>query len=116
MALADPYEMPVLTKAEPADQATLAGPVTEVVLEFADEVDLVQVDLIAPDQTKIPLYRADGSDTDKKGVWFALTLPEPLTAPGTYLIDYAASKTFADGKASATSSYSAFIIADPNAK
>lgn len=114
-AAAQDYAMPVLTKTEPAETSEVVGPVNEVVLEFDGEVDLVEVKLLTPDQREIKLYAADGSDADKKGVWFALPLPEPATMPGTWLIDYSVSKSFPDGKASATSAYSGFTIIDPAA-
>ena len=114
-ALANDLVAPPLTAATPADQSQVSEPVSEIVLEFGQEVDLVDVKIITPDQNQIKLYKADGSDQDKKGVWFALTVPEPVTMPGTYLIDYAVSFTASDGSASATSAYSAFIITDPKA-
>ena len=114
-ALANDLIAPPLIAATPAEQSTVTEPVSEIVLEFGQEVDLVDVKIITPDQNQIQLYKADGSDQDKKGVWFALTVPEPVTMPGTYLVDYAVSFTAPDGSASATSAYSAFIITDPKA-
>lgn len=98
----------------PADQQQIAAPVSEISLMFAAPVDLVSVTIVTPDQQRIVLHDAFNGSEEKKGDTFTLTLPQPLTMPGTYLIDYSASVSDpADSSASSTSSYSAFIIPEP---
>ncbi|WAC22361.1 copper resistance protein CopC [Blastomonas sp. SL216] len=97
----------------PADQQQIAAPLSEISLMFTAPVDLVSVAIITPDQQRIVLHDAFNGSEEKKGDSFTLSLPQPLTMPGTYLIDYSASVTDpSDRSASSTSSYSGFIITE----
>lgn len=112
---AEPLPAPEMILATPGDHSHVAAPVTDISLLFKTDVDLVEVKLITPDQREIPLYDAMTGSELKRDFTFFFTLPEPVTLPGVYLIDYSASVTAPDGSASATSNYSSFTIDDPNA-
>lgn len=107
---------PELTAAFPPDQGEVQAPMSEITLIFASPVDLVEVVVVTPDQQRIVLHDASNGGEEQKGDSFTLSLPQPLTMPGTYLIDYSASVTDpSDSSASSTSSYSSFIITESGA-
>lgn len=107
---------PQLTASFPPDQGEVEAPISEITLIFAAETDLVSVTIITPDQRRLVLHDASNGSEERKGDMFVLSLPEPVSLPGTYLIDYSASVTdLSDSTASAISSYSSFIITEGGA-
>lgn len=107
---------PELLVVFPANQENIAPPVSEITLMFLGPVDLVSLAVITPDQQRIVLHDVFNGSEEQKSDSFTFSLPQPLTTPGTYLIDYSASVTDpSDSSASSTSSYSSFIITEGGA-
>lgn len=102
---------PELTAAFPPDQGEVQAPISEITLIFASPVDLVEVVVVTPDQQRIVLHDASNGGEDMKGDNFTLSLPQPVTMEGTYLIDISASVSDpSDNSASSLSTYSSFNI------
>ena len=78
-----------LTYSYPAADSVEREPVPFVQLGFGGAVDMVTIEIAAPDGTRTEIYNAA---TDlvpmKTGPMFAITLPESLAAPGKYRISY----------------------------
>lgn len=106
---------PELTASFPPDQGEVEAPISEITLIFAAEADLVSVTIITPDQRRLALHDAFGGSDERKGDMFVLSLPEPVSLPGTYLIEIAASVSDpTDSTASALGTMTSFTITAPS--
>jgi hypothetical protein len=119
-AIALELPAPELTALFPPEQGEVQAPISEITLIFARSVDLVEVVVITPDQQRLVLHDAFNGSEERKGDSFTLSLPQPVSMEGVYLIEYSASVTDpSDRSSSATSSYSSFVVstsvADPGA-
>lgn len=104
---------PDLIEAIPAERSTVDEPVADIALKFGRPVRLMQVTLITPDQNSFVLNDKANAGEAKTGSQFALVFPQPVTLPGTYLIDYTVHQQDEGGVWFETSAYSSFMIADP---
>lgn len=80
----------LLTGSSPANDASGKEAVAEVSLAFARKVELFSVTIITPVGEEVTLYQTDYAPGTPKlaGKDFSFTLPEALTAPGSYMISY----------------------------
>lgn len=103
---------PDLIEAQPAERSTVAGPLSDVMLRFGSTVRLIEVVVIAPDQTRYGLVGPQEADTAEEGTVFVLPFADPVSMPGTWLIDYTVHQKDAGGAWFETSAYSSFNIGD----
>lgn len=93
-----------------ADQDAIPALPPEIIIESDTEVDLVSIDMTTPDDRKIMVVEI--KDDAPRGKRFAYPLPATETAPGRYYLNYALSRTNADGSSDAASNYVTFWIGD----
>ena len=117
-AAAPAFAQPLLEDLDfafPEADSVEAEPVQFVQLHFDAEVDLASVEIGYPDDTKVEIYNAF---TDlmplKKNNVFAITLAQPLTAPGMYNVFYAISMTRENNTTDTNVGSYAFTITIPS--
>ncbi len=80
----------MLVASTPVQNAQGKAAVVRVSLSFAEQVELLSVTLILPDETERDVYQASYGPgaAKKKGKVFNFPLAEPLTVPGRYKVSY----------------------------
>lgn len=107
---------PGIDRTVPADGAETAGPVSEIAVAFDTVVDLVELVLVLPDGQKIMLHDSFNRGDEARGQSFAFALPEPVSEPGRYRIEIAASASDpSDNSVSTASIFHDFTLVDPSA-
>lgn len=101
---------PDLIEAQPAERSTVTGPLSDVMLRFGSTVRLIEVVVIAPDQTRYGLVGPQEADTAEEGTVFVLPFADPVSLPGTWLIDYTVHQKDAGGAWFETSAFGSFMI------
>lgn len=101
---------PDLIETQPAERSTVVGPLSDVMLRFGSTVRLIEVVVIAPDQTRYGLVGPQEVDTAEEASVFVLPFADPVSMRGTWLIDYTVHQKDADGAWFETSAYTSFII------
>ncbi len=104
---------PDLIEMQPAEMATVAGPVADVLMRFGSKVRLIEVVLIAPDQTRYGLVGPQEAESAEEASIFVLPFADPVSMPGTWLVDYTVHQRHEAGQWLQTSAFASFIIAEP---